>query len=141
MRFPSYHVDLEASLTLLDRRSAPTVSSTQSVTPHAPAAAGPSTRRRSWDDVICSPLWRRAARRIMPEPQADARAGIRMQNSSYDPKEEMEAEEELKAEEEDCVELICIEDSIEVVDLSSDSEMEEDPSECSSAPAYTRTNR
>ncbi|XP_019455122.1 PREDICTED: ferric reduction oxidase 2-like [Lupinus angustifolius] len=103
--------------------------SLQSMIPHAPSDVGSSTRRQSIDDVPDPQPGKRAVIRTLPDLQADVGVGRKSQGLSNNPEEELETEEDY------CMELVYIEDSIEVVDLSSDSKMEEDPSECPSTTA------
>ncbi|KAE9619188.1 hypothetical protein Lalb_Chr02g0150501 [Lupinus albus] len=55
--------------------------------------------------------------------------------------ESTEIEAEADADEDGVIELVNIESSIEVIELSSDSSTEEDPSECSSTPSSAVSSR
>ncbi|KAF1866521.1 hypothetical protein Lal_00017904 [Lupinus albus] len=69
-------------------------------------------------------------RRTLPDPPS----------SSSEPMEDesTEIEAEADADEDGVIELVNIESSIEVIELSSDSGTEEDPSECSSTPSSAK---
>ncbi|KAE9592351.1 hypothetical protein Lalb_Chr19g0128401 [Lupinus albus] len=55
--------------------------------------------------------------------------------------ESTEIEAEADADEDGVIELVNIESSIEVIELSSDSGTEENPSECSSTPSGAVSSR
>ncbi|XP_019420763.1 PREDICTED: uncharacterized protein LOC109330955 [Lupinus angustifolius] len=57
--------DLEASFTLPARRLVSAAPSIQFMIPHGSTTTGPYTKRRSWDDLLNSPPWRRSTRRAM----------------------------------------------------------------------------
>ncbi|KAF1869869.1 hypothetical protein Lal_00017446 [Lupinus albus] len=133
MWLPQHHAYLEASFTLPPREPTPAYDTTF----RRIEEAGPSTRKRTWQDCLDAPAYRRAVRRSMPPGTTGMRTLPDPPSSSSEPMEDesTEIEAEADADEDGVVELVNIESSIEVIELSSDSGTEEDPSECSSTPS------
>ncbi|KAF1888537.1 hypothetical protein Lal_00011310 [Lupinus albus] len=114
MWLPQHHAYLEASFTLPPREPTPVAPEAHNTTFRRTAEAGPSTRKRTWQDFLDAPAYRRASTEIEAEADAD---------------------------EDGVIELVNIESSIEVIELSSDSGTEEDPSECSITPSSAVSSR
>nr|AMK47986.1 hypothetical protein [Lupinus angustifolius] len=75
---------------------------------------------------------------LTPTPRGTEGAGMTTSSGprgyTLDPSMDWAADEVVEDEDNAYVELICIEDSMEVIEISSDLEIEEDPSEVSSLP-------
>ncbi|CAL0312450.1 unnamed protein product [Lupinus luteus] len=131
MRFPHSDAFMGVSFTLPRRRSLSPEMGHQARTIRRLDGAGPSTSRRTWQDTRDAPPSRRALRRSMPKGSSGSRRNL-LHPPSFS-SEQMEEEEE--AEVSDGVEeLVNVEISMEVIEISSDSETEDDPSEGSSIP-------
>ncbi|CAL0316726.1 unnamed protein product [Lupinus luteus] len=138
MMLPHPDSFLDVSITMPSRRAPSTVLSPRVPRPYDSEEVGPSTRRRTWQDSLDAPSSRRAVRSKVPEsttsrwtpPSPPDLADV------FGTREDEEVEQE-DEEEDEVIELINIESSIEVVDISSDLESEEDPSEGSCLPAST----
>ncbi|KAF1889347.1 hypothetical protein Lal_00024671 [Lupinus albus] len=117
MWLPQHHAYLEASFTLPPREPTP--------------------------DCLDAPAYRRAVMRSMPPGTTGRRTLSDPLSSSSEPMEDesTEIEAEADADEDGVMELVNIESSIEVIELSSDSGTEEDPSECSSTPSSAISSR
>ncbi|KAF1872281.1 hypothetical protein Lal_00028189 [Lupinus albus] len=136
MWLPQPHAHLEVSFTL-PLREPPVEPEAQDTTSRRKAEAEPSTRKRTWPDCLDSPAYRRAVRRSMPLGTTGRRTLPDPPSSSSElmKDESTEIEAKADADEDGVLELVNIESSIEVIELSSDSGTEEDPSECSSTPS------
>ncbi|KAF1888515.1 hypothetical protein Lal_00011288 [Lupinus albus] len=136
MWLPQHHAYLEASFTLPPREP-PVAPEAHDTTFRRTAEAGPSTRKMTWQDCLDAPAYRRAVRRSMPPGTTGRRTLPDPPSSSSEPMEDesTEIEAEADADEDGVIELVNIESSLEVIELSSDSGTEEDPSECSSTPS------
>ncbi|CAL0304472.1 unnamed protein product [Lupinus luteus] len=136
MMLPHPDAFLDVSITMPPRRPPSPVWGHRVPMPHGSDEAEPSTRRRTWQDYIDTPSSRWAVRSVVPESTTRRWTPLSPPDLAdvfgTGEDEEMEQEEE---EAEDVIELINIESSVEVVEISSDSESEEDPSEGSSLPA------
>ncbi|KAF1864700.1 hypothetical protein Lal_00032018 [Lupinus albus] len=141
MWLPQHHAYLEASFTLPPREPAPVAPEAHDTTFRRTAEAGPSTRKRTWKDCLDAPAYRRAVRRSMPQGTTGRRTLPDPPSSSSEPMEDESTEIEADADEGLVIELVNIGSSIEVIELSSDSGTEEDPSECSSTPSSAVSSR
>ncbi|KAF1864697.1 hypothetical protein Lal_00032015 [Lupinus albus] len=142
MWLPQHHAYLEASFTLPPREP-PIAPEAHDTTFRRTVEAGPSTRKRTWHDCLDAPTYRRAVRRSMPPGTTGRRTLPDPPSSSSEPMEDesTEIEVEADADEDGVIELVNIESSLEVIELSSDSGTEEDPSECSSTPSSAVSSR
>ncbi|KAF1888588.1 hypothetical protein Lal_00011362 [Lupinus albus] len=143
MWLPQHHAYLKASFTLPPREPTPVAPEAHDTTFRRTAEAGPSTRKRTWQDYLDAPAYRRAVRRSMPPGTTCRRTLPDPPSSSSEPMEDesTEIEAEADADEDRVIELVNIESSIEVIELSSDSGTKEDPSECSSTPSSAVSSR
>ncbi|KAF1892460.1 hypothetical protein Lal_00010925 [Lupinus albus] len=112
MWLPQHHAYLEASFTLPPREP-PVAPEAHDTTFRRTAEAGPSTRKRTWQDCLDAPAYRRAVRRSMPLGTTGRRTLPDPPSSSLEPME----------------------------DESTEIEAEEDPSECSSTPSSAVSSR
>ncbi|CAL0328425.1 unnamed protein product [Lupinus luteus] len=141
MMIPHPDAFIDASFNLHPRRPS-TLDGGVSFPPVGNDGAGPSQGHRTWPDVVDAPSSSRAVR-------SSGRGGgpckkspvLRMSSPpNYASRiwhHDMEEEEE---EEDKVIEVINVESSVEVVDLVSDSEEEEDPSEGSIIPGNCSFN-
>ncbi|KAF1859816.1 hypothetical protein Lal_00027998 [Lupinus albus] len=143
MWLPQHHAYLEASFTLPPREPTPVAPEAHDTIFRRTAEAGPSTRKRTWQDCLDAPAYKRAVRRSMPLGTTGWRTLPDPPSSSSEPMEDesTEIEAEADADEDGVIELVNIESSIEVIELSSDSGIEEDPSECSNTPSSAISSR
>ncbi|KAF1864319.1 hypothetical protein Lal_00021975 [Lupinus albus] len=143
MWLPQHHAYLEASFTLPPMEPTPVAPEAHYVTFRRTAEAGPSTRKRTWQDCLDAPTYKRAVRRSMPPGTTGRRTLPDPPSFSSEPMEDesIEIEAEADADEDGVIELVNIESSLEVIELSSDSGTEEDPSECSSTPSSAISSR
>ncbi|KAF1864603.1 hypothetical protein Lal_00039233 [Lupinus albus] len=139
---PQHHAYLEASFTLPPREP-PVAPEAHDTTFRRTAEARPSTRKRTWQDCLDAPTYRQAVRRSMPPGTTGRRTLPDPPSSSSEPMEDesTKIEAEADADEDGVIELVNIESSLEVIELSSDSGTEEDPSECSSTPSSAVSSR
>ncbi|CAL0303290.1 unnamed protein product [Lupinus luteus] len=128
MRLPHPNAFIDVSFTLSRRRSLSPEMGHQYQTIRRLDGAGPSTSWRTWQDTRNAPPSRRALWKSMPEGTIGRRT--LPYPTSYS-SEQMEEEEEAE-DRRSVVERVDIESSLEIVDISSDSDTEEDPSEGSS---------
>ncbi|CAL0309241.1 unnamed protein product [Lupinus luteus] len=135
MMIPHPDAVIDASFTLPLRRT-PTPGGGVSFSPVQNDGAGPSSGRRTWPDVEDAPSSSRAVRsdgrgagscKKSPELRLSSPPNYASGIWHYDMEEDDEEEDEV-------IELVKVESSVEVIDLVSDSEEEEDPSEGSSIP-------
>ncbi|CAL0332972.1 unnamed protein product [Lupinus luteus] len=135
MMIPHLDAVIDASFTLPLRRT-PTPGGGVSFPPVQNDGAGPSQGRRTWPDVVDAPSSSRAVkssgRRVGSCKKSPVlRMSTPPNYASGIWHHDMEEEDE---EEDEVIELVKVESSVEVIDLVSDSEEEEDPSEGSSIP-------
>ncbi|CAL0309996.1 unnamed protein product [Lupinus luteus] len=135
MMIPHPDVVIDASFTLPLRRN-PIPGVGVSFPPVQSDVAGPSSGRRTWPDVVDAPSSSRAFRsdgrgagscKKSPELRLSSPPNYASGIWHHD----MELDDE---EEDEVIELVEVEISVEVINLVSDSEEEEDPSEGSSIP-------
>ncbi|CAL0330905.1 unnamed protein product [Lupinus luteus] len=135
MMIPHPDAVIDASFTLPLRRN-PIPGVGVSFPPVPSEVAGPSTGRRTWPDVVDAPSSSRACRsdgrRAGPcKKSSELRMSSPPNYASGIWHHDMELDDE---EEDEVIELVEVESSVEVINLVSDSEEEEDPSEGSSIP-------
>ncbi|CAL0310996.1 unnamed protein product [Lupinus luteus] len=135
MMIPHPDAVIDASFTLPLRRN-PIPGMGVSFPPVQSDVAGPSSGRRTWPDVVDAPSSSRAFRsdgrgagpcKKSPELRLSSPPNYASGIWHHD----MELDDE---EEDEVIELVEVESSVEVINLVSDSEEEEDPSEGSSIP-------
>ncbi|CAL0320060.1 unnamed protein product [Lupinus luteus] len=135
MMIPHPDAVIDASFTLPLRRD-PIPGVGVSFPPVQSDVAGPSVGRRTWQDVVDAPSSSRAFRsdgrgagscKKSPELRLSSPPNYASGIWHHD----MELDDE---EEDEVIELVEVESSVEVINLVSDSEEEEDPSEGSSIP-------
>ncbi|CAL0323365.1 unnamed protein product [Lupinus luteus] len=135
MMIPHPDAVIDASFTLPLRRT-PTPGGGVSFPPVHNDGVGPSPGRRTWPDVVDAPTSSRAVRSNGQGAGSCKKSPVLRMSSPpnyasgiwhHDMDEDDEEEDEV-------IELVKVESSVEVIDLVSDSEKEEDPSEGFSIP-------
>ncbi|CAL0306556.1 unnamed protein product [Lupinus luteus] len=135
MMIPQPYAFIDASFTLPPRRT-PTSDIGVRFPPVRDDAAGPSQGRRTWPDVVDAPSSSRAVRSSGRGAGSCKKSPVLRMSSPPNYASgiwhhDMEEDDE---EEDEVIELVKVESFVEVIDLVSDSEEEEDPSEGSSIP-------
>ncbi|CAL0328839.1 unnamed protein product [Lupinus luteus] len=135
MMIPHPDAFIDASFTLPPRRT-PTSDIGVRFPPVKDDGAGPSQGRRTWPDVVDAPSSSRAVRSSGRGAGSCKKSPVLRMSSPLNYASgiwhhDMEEDDE---EEDEVIDLVKVESSVEVIDLVSDSEEEEDPSEGSSIP-------